>query len=119
MRGVQEADAAARLAVRVLWGRVVTTDLEQGAATLDALGWASCQPEGKPPCWHHPYADLNDPFTTEDALEWSKGREQRMTDCAEGRGPDWSGFADEYDDRRLDLPERERRAREGRERQGF
>jgi hypothetical protein len=89
-----------------------------GPQELLAVGWGSCSGNPERPCWHNCYADLNDPFTTEEALEYSKGREERMLACLEGRGPDWSGFADEYDER-LDPVERERRAAEGRARQGF
>lgn len=87
-------------------------------ADLAALGWASCQPDDKPPCLHHPYWDLNDWHSVEDARERSEGKEDRMRLCVEGEGPDWAGYADEY---RATLPadERERRASLARRDQGF
>lgn len=87
--------------------------------SLEALGWASCQPGDAQPCWHHPYADLNDPFTTEQAIEYSARRDGRMLKCAAGNGPDWAGYPDEYDEQRLSSSERCSRASEARRRQGF
>jgi hypothetical protein len=86
---------------------------------LERHGWGNCQPEGETPCWHHFYWDLNDWHSTEDAIERTKGKEDRLLACVDGKGPDWSGYADEYDDSRLSDAECEQRAAEGRQRQGF
>lgn len=86
---------------------------------LAALGWGSCQPADKPPCLHHPYWDVNDWHSIEDARERSAGKEERMLLCVNGKGPDWSGYADEYDTRRLTEAERATRALTARAEQGF
>lgn len=96
---------------------MASSPLQETWRRLEAFGWARCSDE--PPCWHHPYADLNDPFTTEQALEYSAGRQARLRMCAEGTGPDWSGYPNEYDTARLSAAEIALRAVEACERQGF
>jgi hypothetical protein len=95
------------------------THFESRFPELAALGWASCQPDGKPPCLHHPYWDLNDWHSVEDARERSEGKEERMLLCVDGKGPDWAGYADEYDASRLTERERTDRASAARHQQGF
>lgn len=94
------------------------THKESRFPDLAALGWASCQPDDKPPCLHHPYWDLNDWHSLGEARGRSEGKEERMLLCLDSKGPDWSGYADEYRDD-LSTEDRERRAAEGRARQGF